>query len=69
MALQNNPKAVLAMLGPDVAIADVCFDRQIEPTPTQHQAYITRARAALLSVKSPELRPKRDACLAKMGSE
>ena len=68
-ALSNNPRAVLAMLGPDAGIADVCFDRQIEPTPARHQAFIAKTRAALLTVKAPELRPKRDACLAKMGSE
>jgi len=67
-ALQNNPAAVLAMLGPEVGIADVCFDRQIEPTDARHQAFIARTRAALLTVKSAELRPKRDACLAKLGS-
>ena len=67
-ALAANPAAVLIMLGPEAGIADVCFDRQIEPTPAQHQAFITRTRAALLTVKSPELRPKRDACLAKMGN-
>ncbi len=67
-ALSNNPRAVLAMLGPDAGIADVCLDRQIEPTPAKHQAFITRTRAALLTVKAAELRPKRDACLAKMGN-
>jgi len=67
-ALQNNPAAVLALLGPEAGIADVCFDRQIEPTGAQHQAFIARARAALLTVKSAELRPKRDACLAQLGS-
>jgi hypothetical protein len=68
-ALSNNPRAILAMLGPDAGVADVCIDRQIEPTPARRQAFIARTRAALLTVKAEGLRPKRDACLAKMGSE
>ena len=68
-ALSNNPRSILAMLGPDAGIADVCLDRQIEPTPAQHKAFIARTRAALLTVKAEGLRPKRDACLAKMGSD
>jgi hypothetical protein len=67
-AIQHNPTGVLQVLGQDLQLSEVCRNGQIEPTPAQVKAFLTRTRAALATVKAPTLIQKRDACLAKLAS-
>ncbi len=66
-ALPRNPRAVLAVLGPNrFPVADVCSAPFIEDTVKDIPAYIRRAQRAVSAVDDPKLATVRDACLVQL---
>lgn len=63
LAIQNNPRDVLALVDTVFRIDDVCENRLIEPTPEASRIFLEKTRAALRSVKGASLMSRRDACL------
>ena len=66
-ALPRNPRAVLAVLGPNgFPVEDVCSAPFIEDTVKDIPGYIRRAERAVSAVDDPKLAKTRDACLTQL---
>lgn len=65
-ALPKAPERVLALVGKEFRIDDICTSPFIEPKPGVAQDYQKRTIAALRKVSAPELLKLRDQCLARI---
>jgi hypothetical protein len=66
LAIQNNPTGVLELTPKGFSIGTICQDRQIEPTPQQHAAFLLHTRAALEKISRKDLVAAKKACLSEL---
>jgi hypothetical protein len=66
LAIQNNPAGVLELSSKGFSLGTICQDRQIEPTPQQHAAFLLHTRAALEKISRKDLLASKKACLSEL---